>query len=301
MTNIRNTTTGTDSCSGCALNCRPTENESTESPQIESLRENISDRCREIIRQTETGELVPFEIDFVKIGKGCAENCNHCSNKPVPNALRLSLDEQHGLVELIRQRYPDAKFFIYPDEIDRNRSFIRQLGEHAQTKILTSATDRDFQEDDELLVALQHAGITDIPVTLFASAEEQREITNQSLEKYERILRNIRMLVKIGFNVRANNILHRGNIDSIPVLTKLASELGVAELRFTSLRYVGRARELPHSYFLTEEDVVRVINIFDQTIRNYTKDELKMYLSATSFGPNFHNMTPEEAAQRMKK
>ena len=218
----------------------------------------------------------------------CNESCSTCFFQETggPGKIRLTpevVDDIRTTAQVLGD--PDPKrFTLYPKEITAAMPLLPVFTERSITRTLTNGKRLG---EPGVLDSLKNAGIKDLMITVPGRAPAYSLYTKEKEQTYDRLLTNVGLAVRKGFNVSIFYPVFRPNVDDVIPTTLQLKELGVKNIKFIRVIPVGAARNLADDMFLNKEDTLEFLTNVN-TVRKLTQDALEFTLFGGSFGPNFY-------------
>lgn len=219
----------------------------------------------------------------------CNESCSTCFFQEAggPGKIRLTpevVDDIRTTAKVLGDPNP-KQFTLYPKEITAAMPLLPVFAERSITRTLTNG-----KRLGELgvLESLKETGIKDLMITVPGQRASYARYTQEKEETYDRLLRNIGLAVREGFNVGIFYPVFRPNVDDVIPTTLSLQELGVKIIKFLRVIPVGSARNLPDDIFLNKETTLEFLNNVNAA-RKITQDSMELTLFGSSFGPNFYS------------
>jgi radical SAM protein with 4Fe4S-binding SPASM domain len=218
----------------------------------------------------------------------CNESCSTCFFQEAggPGKIRLTpevVDNIRTTAEILGN--PDPKLFtLYPKEITTAMPLLPVFSERSMTRTLTNGKRLG---EPGVLQTLKNAGIMDLMITVPGRAAAYALYTREKEQTYDRLLNNIGLAVREGFNVGVFYPVFQPNVDDVLPTTLQLQELGVREIKFIRVIPVGAAQNLSDDMFLGNEETLQFLTNVN-TARKQTQDAMELTLFGGSFGPNFY-------------
>ncbi len=217
-------------------------------------------------------------IDLLNVGKPCAQNCRQCFAKEHGRTERTS-EETAALAQRVMDVNPESAFFVYPQEAMTAPESIGLMQRAGQTFVLSTGTTYDPGTVDQL----RNAGIEEVRVTLFPTAEEQHYWNKNTEEEYERIKKNITLYRDVGMRVQTYTMITPQNMMLFPAFYEQANALGVARMGLLRLLPVGNGKTVDRKHYIGETELEELLTMTDAL-----KQPGKPYISMSMrFGPDF--------------
>lgn len=218
----------------------------------------------------------------------CNESCSTCFFQEAggPGRIRLTpevIDDIRTTTQLLGD--PDPKrFTLYPKEITTAMPLLPVFSERSITRTLTNGKRLG---EPGVLHGLKNAGIKDLMITVPGRAAAYALYTKEKGQTYDRLLGNIGLAVREGFNVGIFYPVFRPNVDDVIPTALQLKELGVKNIKFIRVIPVGAARGLSDNMFLNKVDTLEFLTNVN-TARKLTQNSMELTLFGASVGPNFY-------------
>jgi len=179
----------------------------------------------------------PLRLVYLELTNLCNLRCLHCYNESGPNGALPEVDWQQIVAQLKRLGVlilvlTGGEPLMYPG-LPILMETIKAQG--MAFALFTNA----FALTAERLAEMQSCR----PEILCISLDGATAATHDYIRGrpcFDRIIKRVRQAVDAGFRVRLGAVLYRHNINEVADLLRLASELGVAELRMETFMAWGR-------------------------------------------------------------
>lgn len=205
-------------------------------------------------------EVRPFIVIW-ETTRACPLACRHCRAEAqhVRDPAELTFDEAATLMQQVASFGHPAPLFVMTGGDPFARPDLMTLvraGRQAGLHVAVSPSGTPTLTADNL-VALHAAGATAISLSLDGSTAELHDAFRGVAGVYEDTLRGWRVAREIGLRVQVNTTVTRHNLDDLPHIVHLVSDLGAMTWSAFLLVPTGRGRSLQH---LTAGEVEDVLN-----------------------------------------
>ncbi|MCX6791963.1 MAG: hypothetical protein NT149_02910 [Candidatus Gottesmanbacteria bacterium] len=238
-----------------------------------------------------TGKMKERELNRATdllIENPCNESCSTCFFQEAGGTGKIRLTPE--VIEDIRLTADilggrDSKLFtLYPKEITTATPLLPVFTERSINRTLTNGK---CLGEPGVLQSLKNAGIKELMITVPGGSTAYALYTKENEQTYDRLLRNIGLAVREGFNVGVFYPVFQPNINDVIPTTLTLQELGVQAIKFIRVIPVGAALNLTDDMFINKEQTVEFLSNVN-TARKRTKNAVELTLFGGSFGPNFY-------------
>lgn len=188
----------------------------------------------------------------------CNLRCRHCyaaALYPAKGYRELSADEALRLLDNLFIVGVQNLFFYGGEPLlrrDLPQLIARATAHGTQTFVITNGT----RLTPALVESLFAAGLGGVAVSLDAASPA----TYQAMRggSFEKVVERLRQVVGLGYGLFVLGfVISRYNLPEVEQVLELQQELGIGQLAFTPLAYVGRARQVwPPDVVLSPEELV---------------------------------------------
>ncbi len=177
--------------------------------------------------------------------QACDLACKHCraSAQPLRNAGELSTEEAINLLDDVRKFGPVVFVFSGGDAFKRPDiiELVRHGAEIGLRMAITPATTPLASQ--ERLVELKEAGLKRLAVSLDGSNAAIHDEFRRVAGSFDHGIRVLRQSQEIGLSTQVNTVVRRANIDDMPAMCDLMTELGIVFWEVFFLVPMGRAKK----------------------------------------------------------
>ncbi|MDO5082070.1 TIGR04053 family radical SAM/SPASM domain-containing protein [Arachnia propionica] len=189
-------------------------------------------------------DQAPFIVIW-ETTQACDLACKHCraSAQPLRDSGELSTTEALQLLDDVRRFgrvvfvFSGGDAFKRPDIIE----LVRHGAEIGLRMAITPATTPLASR--ERLVELKEAGLTRLAVSLDGSNAEIHDEFRRVHGSFDHGIRILRQSQEIGLSTQVNTVVRKGNIDDMPAMCELMTELGIVFWEVFFLVPMGRAKK----------------------------------------------------------
>lgn len=189
-------------------------------------------------------DQAPFIVIW-ETTQACDLACRHCraSAQPLRDAGELTTQEAMKLLDDVRRFgrvvfvFSGGDAFKRPDIID----LVRHGAEIGLRMAITPATTPLASQ--ERLQELKDAGLTRLAVSLDGSNAAIHDEFRRVRGSFDHGIRILRQSQEIGLSTQVNTVVRKANIDDMPAMCELMTELGIVFWEVFFLVPMGRARK----------------------------------------------------------
>jgi MoaA/NifB/PqqE/SkfB family radical SAM enzyme len=249
-----------------------------------------ADDKRNILRGIRDGVAYggPYHVEIYPADR-CNIDCFFCSTASIRGTDELPIDRMLSLIDEMKAAGTRAIRFAGGGEPMFHRKFkdiLRRLVE-AKLPIENITTNAVLLDDEAAELLTQCCDMVTVSLNT-ADAESYASMMQTPARNFERVLKNVRNLVRIRKNRRPlidlQFLVWRDNYKTIPKMYALARELGVDTILFNGLSY------LPPEKLMTEEQIGEMLALYEEVVR---VDEFRVIRNISSFE---RDITPEITA-----
>ncbi|MBU0591011.1 SPASM domain-containing protein [Candidatus Micrarchaeota archaeon] len=181
----------------------------------------------------------------------CKSPCKHCFIEPGQKVFRRAKEIAEKAFDL------GYSVYFYATEISPECFDVyKNVGQNEADSSICVRGDTALSELDWLVQKRGRIGFS-----LHGAKKETQEALS-GRGSFDKTLDAIRYVAAHNPKAQMNiwSVIHKKNADEIRAVCEIARDLGIHELTFAKMGYLGRARRLDTSWFLSFEDVSKVIS-----------------------------------------
>ncbi len=222
---------------------------------------------------------------FWETTRACPLACRHCRASAIHTALPGELNTAEGLalIDDIRSFGPRPPVLIMTGGDPLARPDLFELAGHASRSGIPIGFAPAVSPNltDDAVKSMWEAGAKTVSISLDGATAETHEGVRQVPGIFPETLDAVRRLVAAGFSVQINTTVMRSNVDELPEIAALVSELGAHIWEVFFLIKTGRGSELEE---LTPEE--------NEEVSNFLYDASRYsFIVRTVEGPFFRRVT----------